>query len=66
MKTSLKISGMHCDSCETLVSEALEDVGVKVLKINGTSGLAEIEFSEQKISLEQIKAIIRKEGYKVQ
>ncbi|MBR9690827.1 hypothetical protein GOV08_04030 [Candidatus Woesearchaeota archaeon] len=28
-KTIIDVEGMHCKSCETLIKEALADVGVK-------------------------------------
>lgn len=56
---------MHCTSCERLISGALSDVGVKNSGIDFKKGIAIVEFDENKISLEKIKAVIAKEGYKV-
>lgn len=63
MKINLKIKGMHCKSCETLISDALADAGVKS-RVDSKKGTAVVEFDESKISLEKIKSIIAKEGYK--
>ncbi len=64
MKKVLKIEGMHCKSCAILINSELEDIGVKS-NIDYKSGKAEIEFDEDKISENQIKDAIKKEGYKV-
>ena len=64
MKAELNIKGMHCKSCEMLISDALEDAGVISSKIDHQTGLAEIEFDKSKLSLDNIKKIIKKEGYK--
>lgn len=64
-KMILRISGMHCTSCERLISDALSDAGVKNSGMDSKKGIAIIEFDENKISLEKIKAVIAKEGYKV-
>lgn len=64
-KTTLKIKGMHCPSCEMLIADELEESNVKS-KVNHKTGTAEIEFDESNISLEKIKQIIKKEGYQVE
>lgn len=65
MKANLKITGMHCRSCEMLINDALLDSGVKNCKIDSKRGTAVIEFDEKKLNLPKIKSIIEKEGYKV-
>lgn len=64
MKKIIEIHGMHCKSCSMLIKSELEDQKVKAI-INDESGKAEIEFDEKKISLQQIKEIIKKLGYQV-
>ena len=61
-KIDLKIKGMHCKSCETLIADALEEKGVKS-KVDSVKGTAVVEFDEKKTTLQQIKEIIKKEGY---
>lgn len=61
MKTTLNIKGMHCHSCEFLIGEALEDIGVKS-SINSKKGTAIVQFDDSKISLDQIKKAISDEG----
>ena len=57
---------MHCKSCSMLISDALEDIGVRDSKIDADSGKAMIEFDESKVTAEKIKATIKAEGYKVE
>lgn len=65
MKTHLKIEGMHCKSCEVLIADVLNELGVKSSKIDSKKGMAEIEFDEHKVSKDMIRKAIEKEGYRV-
>lgn len=56
---------MHCQSCATLISEELEELGVQS-KVDYKKGTAEINFDGTKVSLEKIKEVIKKEGYKLE
>lgn len=62
MKTNLNISGMHCASCSKIIEMELEDKVKKIL-VNHETGKAIIDFDEKKISLQQIKDIIKQAGY---
>jgi copper chaperone len=64
-KVTLKVKGMHCKSCSMLIEDALEDIGVKA-KVDSEKDSAVVEFDENKISEEKIKATIKGEGYKVE
>ena len=64
-KITLKVKGMHCKSCSTLIEDALEDLGVKS-KVDSKKGLAIVEFDENKVSEDKIKAAIKEEGYQVE
>lgn len=64
-KIKLKIQGMHCPSCEMLINDALEEIGLRNIKINSKTGLAEIKYDEEKTTLDEIKKTIEKEGYKI-
>ncbi|MBS3119047.1 heavy-metal-associated domain-containing protein [Candidatus Woesearchaeota archaeon] len=67
MKTiTFKVTGMHCKSCEMLITDALEEAGVSSAKVDSKIGMAVIEFDEKKIKIEKIKKVIETEGYKVQ
>ena len=68
MKTiKLKVNGLHCSSCEVLIKDALEESeGVKKADISMKNKSAEIQFDENKIDKQKLKAIIEKEGYEVE
>ena len=42
-KKTIKVDGMHCPSCEKLVSTALEDRGAKNVSANHETGVVEYE-----------------------
>ena len=42
-KHSINVGGMHCPSCEKLVSTALEDRGAKNVSANHETGVVEYE-----------------------
>jgi copper chaperone CopZ len=65
MNKKFKIKGMHCKSCEMLIQESLEDIGVKVKSISHTDGTINIDYDEKKMNEIQIMDVIKKEGYKV-
>ncbi len=65
-KLKLNVEGMHCPSCEILISDELKELdGITKVKIDHKSGLADIEFDDSKINKEKIIETIKKEGYKV-
>ena len=63
-KIQLKIMGMHCPSCEMLITDALEEVRAKA-QVDSKKGTAVIEFDEKKLTEDKIKQIIKKEGYTI-
>ena len=66
MKNVLKLSGMHCASCEVLLQDVLMDLnGVEKVKGNFKKNELEISFDENKVSIQAIKQAIEKENYKV-
>ena len=65
MEKAIKISGMHCSSCEKMVAMALEDVeGVKLLSISSNKGEAKLQV-ENDAALALAKKAIEAEGYKI-
>ena len=65
-KLKLNVEGMHCPSCEILISDELKELdGIKSAKVNHVQGTAEVEFDDSKINKEKIIETIKKEGYKV-
>ena len=64
IKSKLNVKGMHCKSCEVLLKDSLEEIpDVQVLKADHKKGFLEVEHPKEKI--QQIKDLIKKEGYSV-
>lgn len=64
VKKKLKIEGMHCTSCSMSIDFDLEDLpGVKSSKTIYAKQECEIEFDEEKLSIEQVTEAIQKTGY---
>jgi copper chaperone CopZ len=59
----LKITGIHCQSCEMLITDILEDEEVKVLNISAKNETMEIEFDETNITFERIKKVLVEDNY---
>tara|TARA_Y100000310_G_C20538234_1_gene741948 strand:- start:505 stop:702 length:198 start_codon:yes stop_codon:yes gene_type:complete len=57
------VYGMHCKSCEILILDALEDLGVQ--KASFKDKELTVTFDKNKVSLEEIKQEITKDGFKV-
>ena len=64
MKKIFKIKGMHCASCEKLLTDELKDK-VNSISVDAGKGEAEIDFDETKLSENDIKAAVKKCGFKV-
>jgi len=63
-KVSLKIEGMHCNSCAMSIDFDMEDLdGVKTVKTSYAKQLSEVEFDESKIEPQAIVEQIKKTGY---
>jgi Cu+-exporting ATPase len=64
-KTILKISGMHCASCATLIETTLrKEEGIKSANVNFATEKLYLEFDPIEISIARIKKIIEDLGYK--
>ncbi|MFH1307006.1 MAG: heavy metal-associated domain-containing protein [Candidatus Micrarchaeota archaeon] len=62
----LKIGGMHCTSCEKMISMAVDGVGgAKIVSISSQKGEAIIDAKDES-SLNEAKKAIKEEGYDVQ
>lgn len=65
-KIQLKVKGMHCQSCEKIISMALEDLsGIDSIKINHKSGTAELKASAP-IDSEMLLKTIKDAGYEAE
>ncbi len=62
---TLKVEGMHCKSCETLLTEELEDAGAKNIQVSASKGSVILTIDEKTITEKKVKQIIEKEGYKI-
>ena len=61
---TLKIIGMHCTSCSMTIDFDVEDIeGVTSAKTSYAKGETEVEFDQEKISIDQIIKVIKKTGY---
>lgn len=65
-KRILKVSGMHCHSCATLVEDALSEAGARnvIVKLDEKSQIAQVfcDFDGDKGAIEKV---VEKQGYKV-
>jgi len=64
-KLNLKVTGMSCAHCEKNLANAMEDLGVKVIRVSAPEGVAELEHDPSKVTQEAIKAEIVEIGYEV-
>lgn len=64
MKHLLRIQGMHCQSCASLIERKLKNTkGIKNASVNYASGKVLFEHDEQVIEVDKIKKIIADLGY---
>lgn len=66
MATSLelKISGMHCKSCEQLITEEINELpGIKAVHISQPDNLGHVTIDETLVSREQLIEAVRRAGY---
>ncbi len=63
-KIDIHITGMHCQSCEILISEELKELpGISEITIDHKTGLASLLLDESKSSTEAIITAIKGAGY---
>jgi len=66
-RIKIKVKGIHCKSCKTLIETEIDVLeGVKDIKVDYLAEEAQIEFDDQKISLEKISKEIDKLGYETE
>src|SRR3990167_10663158 len=62
-KLHLKIEGMHCESCEKIITAELSEIaGIADIKINAVDGSGELSAPEE-VSSETITQAITRAGY---
>ncbi|MFH1316496.1 MAG: heavy-metal-associated domain-containing protein [Candidatus Woesearchaeota archaeon] len=63
---NIKIKGMHCHSCEMLIEDSLGESGyIENINISHEKGTLSLDYDESEITEDEIKEIIKKEGYEV-
>lgn len=63
-KLVLKVKGMHCASCSTLIDKLIgKQEGVIAIKTNYGAEKTAIEYDENKITLQKVDDILHKLGY---
>jgi len=63
-KLTLKVKGMHCASCSTLIDKLIgREPGVVSIKTNYGAERTLIEFDESKITLARVDELLQKLGY---
>lgn len=66
VQASFTVEGMHCESCSSAITEALEKVeGVESASADHVAGTAEASFRSPAVSPEQLTVEIEGLGYKV-
>ncbi len=64
--TKIKINGLHCESCKTLIETEIDVLGgVKSVKVNYQTGECFLEFDNQKTSLKEITKKITELNYTI-
>ena len=65
MEKTIKVSGMHCRSCEVLLEDSISEIkGAKVLSANYKKGEIKVTLENESL-ISEIKKVVEKEGYKV-
>ena len=63
-KIDLQITGMHCRSCEILITEELRELpGVSEISVDHKTGVAHLFLDESQSSPDAILSAISKAGY---
>ena len=66
-KILLKITGMHCPSCELITKEELGELaGVSDVSVDFKTGLAGLSLDDEKNTLGDVMAAIKKAGYQAE
>ena len=65
MEKMLKVTGMHCKSCEMLLTDSISEIkGIGKVSADSKKGMVTIGYEDESV-LGAVKKIIEKEGYKV-
>ncbi|MBT2282300.1 copper chaperone [Paenibacillus sp. DS2363] len=61
---TLNVTGMSCNHCVKSVEEAVKNAGASG-KVDLAAGTVAVEYDEQTVNVDQIKAAIEDQGYDV-
>jgi copper chaperone CopZ len=62
----VKIGGMHCTSCAMNIDGALEDLeGIVSASTNYAKSEVKVEYSAEKVEINEIFEVIKGQGYQV-
>lgn len=62
----LKIEGMHCDGCAKRLEKVLNNIeGVESAKVSFNDKCASVEYTEENVSIEELKEAIVDAGFEV-
>ena len=65
MEKILKVKGMHCKSCEILLSDVLSEIsGISKISIDHKSGMLRFTYTNESL-LTEVKKVIEEQGYTV-
>ncbi len=65
MEKIIKVKGMHCKSCEVLLTDSLTELDrVEVVSADSRKGEVVVKYNDDK-TLNRIHETIKKEGYRV-
>ncbi|MEK6982086.1 MAG: heavy metal-associated domain-containing protein [Candidatus Micrarchaeota archaeon] len=66
IEKTLNVKGMHCKSCEMILNDSISEIK-GVTKVNSDFSKGQVRVSyENELVLNEIKNIIKKEGYQVE
>ncbi|ETI67346.1 copper chaperone CopZ [Neobacillus vireti] len=65
-RVTLNVQGMSCDHCVKAVEGSVSALnGVGSVKVNLKAATVDVEYNQQKVSLDEIKETIDDQGYDV-
>ncbi|MEK6952112.1 MAG: heavy-metal-associated domain-containing protein [Nanoarchaeota archaeon] len=64
MEKKIKVTGMHCSSCEFLIKDSLNDLGIKATADHKKNEVIIENFDPKKTDLEKVYKAIEENGYK--
>ncbi len=65
MEKIFNVKGMHCASCEVLLSDVIGEIqGVEQVSVSYKQGIVSVHYTDLSV-LDAVKKAIEKEGYQV-